>query len=70
MATKETAKKKYVASVTSPLAVDKMTSKLGTYLGISVSESAAPIVNYKKFAGKADDYFDKLYANQKIAYGG
>ena len=70
MATKETAKKKYVSSVTSPLAVDKMTGKLGTYLGITVSESAAPIVNYKKFADKADDFFDKLYANQKIAYGG
>lgn len=68
MATKESAKAKYVSSVTSPLAVDKMTDKLGTYLGISVSESAGPIVNFKKFAGKAGDYFEKLYDNMKAAY--
>lgn len=70
MATKASAKDKYVSSVTSPLAVDKMTDKLGTYLGISVSESAGPIVNYKKFAGRAADYFEKLYDHMKTAYGG
>lgn len=68
MATKASAKAKYVSSVTSPLAVGKMTDKLGTYLGISVSESSGPIANYKKFAGKAADFFDKLYANQQAAY--
>ena len=69
MATKASAKEKYVGSVTSPLAVDKMTDKLGTYLGISVSESAGPIVNYKKFAGKAAEYFEKLYDNMRRVYG-
>ena len=70
MATKASAKEKYVSSVTDPLAVDKMTDKLGTYLGISVSETAGPIVNWKKFAGKAGDYFEKLYDNMRRAYGG
>jgi len=70
MATKASAKEKYVSSVTSPLAVGKMTDKLGTYLGISVSESAGPVANYKKFTGKAGDYFEKLYNNMKAAYGG
>jgi hypothetical protein len=68
VATKATGKAKYVSSVTDPLAVDKMTDKLSTYLGISVSESAGPIVNYKKFAAKADDYFEKLFKNQQAAY--
>ncbi len=68
MATKASAKEKYVSSVTDPLAVDKMTDKLGTYLGISVSEASGPITNYKKFAGKAADYFEKLYKNQQAAY--
>lgn len=68
LATKASAKDKYVSSVTSPLAVDKMTDKLGTYLGISVSESAGPIANYKKFSGKAAEYFEKLYSNMQAAY--
>ena len=68
MATKASAKTKYVASVTSPLAVSKMTDKLGTYLGVSVSESSGPIANFKKFAGKAGDYFEKLYTNMQAAY--
>jgi len=70
MATKASAKEKYVSSVTDPLAVDKMTDKLGTYLGISVSEAAGPVANWKKFAGRADDYFEKLYENMRAAYGG
>ena len=70
MATKETARTKYVSSVTDPTAVGKMTDKLGTYLGISVSESAAPVANWKKFAGRAADYFEKLYRNMQAAYGG
>ena len=69
MATKASAKEKYTTSVTSPLAVDKMTDKLGTYLGITVSESAAPVANWKKFAGKAADYFEKLYDNMRRVYG-
>jgi len=68
VATKASAKAKYVSSVTSPLAVGKMTDKLGTYLGVSVSESSGPIANYKKFAGRAGDFFDKLYANMQAAY--
>lgn len=68
MATKASAKAKYVSSVTSPLAVGKMTDKLGTYLGISVPETAGPIANYKKFAAKASDFFEKLYTNMQAAY--
>jgi len=68
MATKATAKEKYKNSVTDPLAVDKMTKKLGTYLGISVSEAASPIRNWLGFAGKADEYFEKLYKNMVAAY--
>lgn len=70
MATKETAKQKFINSVTDPLAVGKMTDKLGTYLGITVSEGSAPVANWKKFTGKAGDYFEKLFANMKAAYGG
>jgi len=70
VATKDTAKAKYVASVTSPLATSKMCDKLGTYLGITVSEGSGPVANFKKFAGKAGDYFEKLYTNMKKAYGG
>ena len=70
MATKASAKEKYVSSVTDPLAVDKMTDKLGTYLGMAISEAAAPIANYKAIAGRAGDYFEKLYNNMRAAYGG
>ncbi len=70
MATKDTAKTKYVNSITDPLAVAKMTDKMGTYLGISVSEGAAPVKNWKKFSEKAGDYFEKLFKNMKAAYGG
>lgn len=69
MATKESARAKYVSSVTDPLAVAKMTDKLGTYLGVSVSEAAGPVANWKKFAGRAADYFEKLYNNMRAAYG-
>jgi len=68
MATKASAKEKYVSSVTDPLAVKKMTDKLGTYLGISVSEAAGPVRNWKKFTEDADDYFEKLYGNMQAAY--
>jgi len=68
MATKASAKEKYVSSVSDPLAVSKMTDKLGTYLGIPVSETAGPIANFKKFAAKAGDYFEKLYKNMQAAY--
>jgi hypothetical protein len=68
MATKASAKEKYRNSVTDPLAIGKMVSKLGTYLGISVSEGSAPVKNWKEFTGKADDYFEKLYRNQQAAY--
>jgi len=70
MATKASAKEKYVSSLTDPLAVDKMTDKLGTYLGMTVSEAAAPIRNWQSFAGRAGDYFEKLYRNMQVAYGG
>ena len=69
MATKDQAKKKFVDSVTSDLAPRKMATKLSTYLGISVSESAAPIKNWIEVVGKnAEDLFDKMYENMRGAY--
>ena len=69
MATKETAKKKFVDSVTSDLAPRKMADKLSTYLGVSVSETAAPIANWVKIVTKnAAALFDKMYENMKAAY--
>jgi len=69
MATKEQAKKKFVDSVTSDLAPRKMATKLGTYLGISVSETAAPIKNWISVVAKnAEELFDKMYENMKGAY--
>ncbi len=69
MATKESAKKKFVDSVTSDLAPKKMADKLSTYLGVSVSESSAPIVNWVKIVSKnADELFDKMYEHMKAAY--
>lgn len=70
MATKAGAKKKYVDKVTSALATKSMAAKLSTYLGISVSESAAPIANFKTKMADADALFDRLYEGQKAAYGG
>ncbi len=69
MATRESAKKKFVDSVQSDLAPKKMADKLSTYLGISVSETAAPIVNWVKIVSKnAEDLFDKCYEHMKAAY--
>ncbi len=69
MATKDSAKAKFVDSVTSDLAPKKMASKLSTYLGVNVNESAAPIQNWVKIVAKnADDLFDKMYEHMKAAY--
>ncbi len=69
MATRESAKKKFVDSVQSDLAPKKMADKLSTYLGVSVSEGAAPIVNWVKIVSKnAEDLFDKCYEHMKAAY--
>ena len=69
MATKEEAKKKFVESVSSDLAPRKMASKLSTYLGVTVSESAAPIKNWKDIVAKnAEELFDKCYEHMKLAY--
>jgi hypothetical protein len=69
MATKENAKTKFVNSVTDPLALTKMTSKLSEYLGITVSEDSAPVKAWKKLMEKAaGDLFDKCYENMKAAY--
>jgi hypothetical protein len=69
MATKETAGKKFVSSTEDPLAVDKMSSKLATYLGGTKSEieASTPVKNWK--AGDKEKWFDKCYNNMKIAYG-
>jgi len=69
MATKEAARTKFVNSVTSALAPRKMATKLSTYLGVTVSESAAPIKNWVEIVTKnAADLFDKMYENMKAAY--
>ncbi len=69
MATKETAKKKFVDSVTSDLAPRKMADKLSTYLGVTVNESAAPIQNWVKIVARnAEELFDKAYEHMKAAY--
>ena len=69
MATKDTAKAKFVNSVTSPLAITKMTDKLSTYLGVSVSSTSGPVKNWKSLMEKAaGDLFDKCYDNMKAAY--
>jgi len=69
MASKEEAKKKFVDSVTSDLAPKKMATKLSTYLGVTVSESAGPIKNWKEVVAKnASELFDKCYDHMKLAY--
>jgi hypothetical protein len=69
MATKAAAKEKFVRSVTSDLAITKMTGKLSEYLGISVSAASAPVKAWKDLMTKAaGDLFDKCYENMKSAY--
>jgi len=69
MATKESAKAKFVRSVTSDLAVKKMTTKLSTYLGQTVDESSAPVRDWKNIMkSAASELFDKAYDNMKAAY--
>jgi len=69
VATKESAREKYVRSVTSDLAITKMTTKLSNYLGISVSSGSAPVKAFKDIMSKAaGDLFDKCYENMKSAY--
>jgi len=71
MATKAEAREKFVNSVTSPLAVRKMTTKLSTYLGIPVDPSSAPVKNWADLMKEAaGDLFDKCYANMQAAYRG
>jgi len=69
MATKTSAKEKFVRSVTSDLAVTKMTTKLSTYLGVSVGSDSPPVKAWKDLMGKAaSELFDKCYENMKSAY--
>ena len=69
MATKSSAKEKFVNSVTSPLATIKMTGKLSEYLGIKVDESSAPVKAWKNLMSTAaSELFDKCYENMKAAY--
>jgi len=69
MATREAAREKFVRSVTAPLAPRKMAAKLSTYLGVSVSETAAPLKNWVDVVAKnAEELFDKCYDNMKAAY--
>ena len=68
MATKDTAKKKFLGNTEDPLAISKMTSKLSTYFGdVTVTEGSPPIANWKK--GDKTAWFEKCYSNTKAAYG-
>jgi hypothetical protein len=69
MASKAAAKEKFVRSVTSDLAVTKMTTKLSTYLGIAVDAGSAPVKAWREIMAKAaGELFDKAYENMKSAY--
>jgi len=69
MASKPSAREKFVNNVTNDLAVTKMTGKLSEYLGSSVSASSAPVKAWKDLMSKAaGDLFDKCYENMKAAY--
>ena len=69
MATKEAAREKFIRSVTSPLATKKMATKLSTYLGMPVSETASPIKNFSDIMKTAAaELFEKMYENMKAAY--
>ena len=69
MATKASAREKFVNGVTSDLALDKMTSKLSEYLGISVSEASGPVRQWRDLMARhAGELFDKCYANMQAAY--
>jgi len=69
MATKATARDKFINSVTSPLATIKMTTKLSEYLGVAVDENSAPVKAWKHLMAKAaSELFEKCYENMKAAY--
>ncbi len=69
MATKATARDKFINSVTSPLATIKMTTKLSEYLGVAVDENSAPVKAWKDLMTKAaSELFEKCYENMKAAY--
>lgn len=69
MATKTAAKEKFVKKVTSDLAISKMTTKLSTYLGVTVSAESAPVKNFKNIMAKeAGELFDRCYEGMKAAY--
>jgi|APFre7841882654_1041346.scaffolds.fasta_scaffold173544_1 hypothetical protein len=69
MASAATAKQKFVNSVTSDLAVKKMTTKLSTYLGQTVDETSGPVRDWKKIMkDSASELFDKCYKNMQAAY--
>ena len=71
MATRTTAREKFVNAVTSNLASDKMASKLSTYLGISVSPNSGPIRNWNDLMSRhAGELFDRCYENMQAAYRG
>jgi len=69
MATKTQAREKFINSVTSDLALEKMTSKLTEYLGIPVDADSGPVREWHELMSRAaGDVFDKCYANMQAAY--
>lgn len=72
MATKATAKEKYVRSVIDPIALHKMTTKLSTYLEGTVTEASAPVRNWKEIVARRDHaevLFERCWGNMRVAYG-
>ena len=69
MTTKAQAREKFINSVTSDLAVEKMTSKLTEYLGIPVDADSGPVKEWRDLMSTAaSEVFDKCYANMQAAY--
>ena len=69
MATKAQAREKFINSVTSDLALEKMTSKLSEYLGMSVDINSGPVKAWQGLMSRAaGEVFDKCYANMQAAY--
>jgi len=69
MATKASAKEKFIRSVSDPLAITKMTTKLPEYLGTPVRAPSGPGQAWKGIMeNAAGDLFEKCYDNMKAAY--
>jgi len=67
MATKDTAKGKYLSSTRNELALKNMTKKLSIYLKHPITETSPPVAEWIK--GDKSAWFEKCYKNMQKAYG-